>query len=361
MVKVKVENLRDNCLVSEIVPTFFNARVALDFGRPIHSLPNAQSIILGSGVDENYENAIEKAVSELIERLTMTIGALVYDKVKLTGYSLLHKKKKTFTVSDIYCEWMADKANKRPRTSTGVSCHINKKAAIKHALLELLERDQTGLCWRLTDWPIATIPLRLCQSSCLRVIRDAGYEWRGWECSLIADLPVVIVALVDYENLVTFGTAAGSISSAILKATGEALVLSRTNRLIRDMRLEGPLTGSINRVVSTSKNWSSIIDYFENKPTKPITNGFGAVSRHLLNVRHLRDVWVVNADPLGKIAPSGRKVVKLVTNELLDSNHNEDDFISIINSGGFADFACQMFGHMHCIDRKIHQELLPFG
>jgi thiazole/oxazole-forming peptide maturase SagD family component len=117
-------------------------------------------------------------------------------------------------------------------SSSGLAAGTDPDAALRRALLEVIERDASVLAWRIPGYPMARLPLRLVSEPLLQTCALLGLEPEVYAVTTRGLPPTVVVVLsgpADAE--LTCGLACGPLDEALVgKAVGEALMLQWTMR-----------------------------------------------------------------------------------------------------------------------------------
>ncbi len=116
--------------------------------------------------------------------------------------------------------------------ASGLSAMTSWEAAVRHAVLEVLERDALMLSWRVPGWPTARLDLGIIPPSLFRVCDTLMLSIEAYCLGWPSLPPTVLVMLCGRDSeMLTCGSACGDLSPGLVaRATHEALMMQWTMR-----------------------------------------------------------------------------------------------------------------------------------
>lgn len=148
--------------------------------------------------------------------------------------------------------------------ATGLAAHTREADAIRHGVLECLERHCVTAAWRSKDWPVSSVSLSALPTDLGKNVARANLDIYLFDVRGHHGLPPVIISLVvDAESCcLAAGSAARlSCTAAAEAATLEALMIRSTIRFYRETG-RTPV-GSAARVVHWSSKAQEVLRRFQ--------------------------------------------------------------------------------------------------
>lgn len=332
--------------VSEEFPGYFLAKVAIE----IELNNGSTQEIIGCGADQNKNKAKIKSISELYERLIFSLGNIYYNNFEFDALILGQEKSRKYSTNQLYKPLIKYEKSNKPvlYSSTGISCHENIEEAYKHCVMEIIERDQISLFWRLKDWPVKIYDETMLDNKILSFLKNIGYKIKILNCSIFSDVKVFIVCLISSNNEITMGSAAGYSNSTIMKALMEAYILQQSLAILKN-RENKKAIGSERRILDGSYRSNEILKYIANKPD---VNS----KVYCTNYKDFfGDFWFVDLDPNCKIIPDTLKAVRVFPEYSFNTCDQIDEFKRKLNN--LSKFRHQIVP----ISKHINLEDMPFG
>ena len=148
---------------------------------------------------------------------------------------------------------------------TGLAAHTEQAAAVRHGLLEVLERDACMLSWRTPGWPCLRLEQSIPSEALLRVCSQLGLAPEMYDVGEPGLVPVVLAILsrADGSHL-TVGSAAGwNVALAAERAINEALMLQWTLAHCTGQAAVGALpASSLEHVLLAARRGAEIREWY---------------------------------------------------------------------------------------------------